>query len=99
MRTAVQDVLEGNWEHVRLLGSGEVGNVSVERNALLSSSGLCDGQTDTEDSIGSEFGLVGGTVKLVEEVVDLGLFGDADAFLDDGGPNDIVDVLDGLQDT
>lgn len=98
MGSTVQDVLERNWEHIGLLGSCEIGNVSVERDALLSSSSLGDGQTDTEDSVGTEVGLVGGTIELVEELVDFGLFGDADSLLDDSGPNDIIDVLDSLQD-
>jgi hypothetical protein len=32
---AVEDVHEGNGEDVGLLGSGEVGNVSVQRNVLF----------------------------------------------------------------
>jgi hypothetical protein len=30
----VEDVHEGNGKDIRLLGSGEVGDVSVQRNAL-----------------------------------------------------------------
>jgi hypothetical protein len=33
---SVQNVHEGNREHVGLLGAGEVGNVSVQRNVLTS---------------------------------------------------------------
>lgn len=32
--TTVEDVHEGNGKDVRLLGSGKVGNVSVQRNTL-----------------------------------------------------------------
>lgn len=42
--TTVQDVLERNGENIWLLGSGKVGNVSVERDALLSSTSLGNGQ-------------------------------------------------------
>lgn len=96
--STIEDVLEGNWEHERLLRSCEIGDVSVERDTLLSSSSLSDGQANAEDSVGSEVGLVGGAVELNEEFVDLGLFGDTDALLDNSGSNGLVDVLDGLQD-
>lgn len=49
MGATVEDVHEGNGKNVWLLGAGEVGDVDVERNALLSGSSLCDGHGDTED--------------------------------------------------
>lgn len=97
--TAVQDVLEGNREDVGLLGASKVGDVSVERDALLSSTGLGDGQTDTKDGVGTEVGLVGSAIELVEELINLGLVLNIEVLLDDGGGNGLVDVLDGLQDT
>lgn len=97
--STVQDVLEGDGQDVRLLGPGEVGDVSVERNSLLSSSGLGNGQGDTEDGVGTEFALVLGSVELVEELIDLGLVLDINVLLDDGGANDLVDVLDGIENT
>lgn len=99
MGTTVQDVLERNGENIWLLGSGKVGNVSVERNTLLSSTSLCNGQGDTKDGIGTEVGLVGCAVELDEEFVNLGLVLDVDVFLDDGGSDGLVDVGDGLEDT
>lgn len=66
---------------------------------LLSSTGLCDGQRDTKDGIGAELALVGGTVKAIEESIDLGLVLDVDVLLDQSRANDGVDVLDGLGDT
>ena len=36
--------------------SGEVGNVAVERNSLLSCSGLTDGQRHAQDGVGTELG-------------------------------------------
>lgn len=95
----VQDVLEGDGEDVRLLGTGEVGDVSVEGNTLLSGTGLGNGQGDTKDGVGTELALVGGSIELVQELVNLGLLLDVDVLLDDSGSNDIVDVLDGVQDT
>lgn len=97
--TAIQDVLEGNREDVGLLGASKVGDVSVERDALLSSTGLGDGQTDTKDGVGTEVGLVGSAIELVEELINLGLVLNIEVLLDDGGGNGLVDVLDGLQDT
>lgn len=99
MGTTVQDVHEGNRKDVGLLGSGEVGDVSVERDTLLSGTSLGDGQGDTQDGVGAEVGLVGGAIQLDEELVDLGLVLDVDVLLDEGRSNDLVDVLDGLQDT
>jgi hypothetical protein len=99
VRTTVQDVLEGNGEDIGLLGTGEVGDVSVERDTLLSSTSLCDSQTDTEDGISTEVGLVGSSVKLVEELVNLGLVLHIDVLLDQSGANGLVNVLDGLEDT
>lgn len=71
--TTVQHVLEGNGENVRLLGSGKVGDVSVERDTLLSGGSLGDGHGDTENGVGSKLGLVLGAIELVEEVVNSGL--------------------------
>ena len=99
MRTSIENVLEGNWEHIRLLGSGKVGNVRVERDALLSGSSLSDSQADTENGIGTEVGLVGTAIKLVEEVIDLRLVLDVDVFLDNGRANNLIYILNGLEDT
>lgn len=96
---AVEDVHEGNGEDIGLLGAGKVGDVSVERDTLLGSTGLGDSQTDTENGVGTELGLVGGTVELEEELVDLALVLDVNLLLDERGANDLVDVLDGLENT
>ena len=95
----VQDVLEGNREDVGLLGTGEVGDVSVERDTLLSSTSLGDSQADTQDGVGTQVVLVAGAIELVEELVDLGLVLDIQVLLDDGRANLLVDIGDGLEDT
>jgi hypothetical protein len=95
----VEDVHEGNGEDVGLLGAGKVGDVSVEGDTLLGSGGLSDGHGNTEDGVGTELGLVGGTIKLVHEVVDGALVLDVEVLLDDGGAENVVDVGDGLEDT
>lgn len=99
MGTTVQDVLERNGENVWLLGSSKVGDVSVERDTLLSSTSLGNGQGDTKDGVGTEVGLVGSAVELDEEFVNLALVLDVDVFLDDGGSDGLVDVGDSLEDT
>lgn len=99
MGATVQDVLEGNGQHVRLLGTGKVGDMSVKRDTLLSSTSLGNGQADTEDGIGTEAGLVGSSIELVEELINLGLVLHINVFLDQSRSNGLVDVLDGLQDT
>ena len=63
---------------------------------LVSGSGLRDGHGDTEDGVGTELALVGGTVELDEEVINLLLGGDGELGVDQSGGNDLVDVLDGL---
>lgn len=99
MGATVQDVLEGDREDVGLLGTGEVGDVSVERDTLLSSTSLGDSQADTQDGVGTQVVLVGGAIELVEELIDLGLVLDIQVLLDDGRANLVVDIGDGLQDT
>ena len=99
MGTTVQDVLERNGENIWLLGSGKVGDVSVERNTLLSSTSLGNGQGDTKDGVGTEVGLVGCAVELDEEFINLALVLDIDVLLNDGGSDGLVDVGDGLEDT
>lgn len=99
MGATVQDVLEGNGKDVGLLGTGKVGDVDVERDTLLSGSSLGNGQGDTEDGVGTELALVGSAVELVQEVIDLSLVLDINVLLDESGANDLVDVLNGLEDT
>ena len=95
----VQDVLEGNGQDEGLLGSGKVGDVSVEGNTLLSGGSLGNGEGNTEDGVGTELALVGGSIKLVQELVNLGLVLNVEVLLDEGRANDVVDVLDGVEDT
>jgi hypothetical protein len=95
---AVQHVHEGNREDIRLLGASEVRDVGVEGHTLLGSAGLGNGQAHTKNGVGTKLGLVGGTIEVDQELVDLGLVLDVNVLLDDRGSNDLVDVLDGLED-
>ena len=65
---------------------------------LLSSTSLSNGQTDAENSIGTEFALVLSTIEAVEERIGLGLVLDINALLDQGRTNDGVDILHSLAD-
>lgn len=72
--------------------------MGIERHLLLSSTGLGNGQADTKDGVGTKLGLVGGSIEVNQELVDLGLVLDIDALLDERGADDLVDILDGLED-
>lgn len=98
VRATVDDVERGAGEDVGLLDAGKRGNVGVEGEALVGGTGLGDGHRDTEDGIGAELALVRGAVKLDHEVVNLLLRGDRELGLDEGGTDNLVDVLDGLED-
>ena len=66
---------------------------------LLSGTSLRDGHRDTKDSIGTELGLVVGSIELDEEVVDFLLGSDGDLSLNQLGSDGVVDGSDGLEDT
>lgn len=97
--TVTNWALTGNGKDVGLLGASQVGDVSVERDTLLSGSGLCNGHGDTEDGVGTQLLLVLGAIELVQEGVDSGLVLDVDSLLDESGGNGVVHVGDSLGDT
>ena len=94
----VDDVEAGSGEDEGGLDTGEVSEVLVEGNALLGGGSLRDGDGNTEDGVSTELALVGGTVELDQEVVDLLLLGDLETGLDELGRDRVVDVGDGLED-
>lgn len=63
---------------------------------LLGSGGLGNSHRDTEDGVGSELALVGGTIEVDEELIDLLLLGDIEFGLDELGGDNVVDVGDSL---
>ena len=99
MRTTVDDIEGGSGEDEGGLHTREVSEVLVERDTLLRSTRLRDGDGDTEDRVRAELAFVGGAVELDEEVVDLLLRGDLQTGLDQLGGDGVVDVGDGLGDT
>jgi hypothetical protein len=72
---------------------------SYGRTNLLSGGSLRNSQRNTKDGVGSQLALVGGTIELLQEVVNSGLVLDVDVRRDQSGSNDVVDVGNGLQDT
>lgn len=115
MRTTVEDVHEGDGKNVWLLSAGQVGDMSIEGDALLlvsidlsrhagstdllSSSRLGDSHAHTQDGVGTKLGLVLGPIELVEELVNLRLVLDIKALLHERRSDDIVNVADGLGNT
>ena len=99
MGATVEDVLERHREDVGLLGTSQVGDVSVERDTLLGSTGLGNSQADTQDGVGTQVVLVARAIELVEELVNLGLVLDVNVLLDEGRADGLVDVGNSLQDT
>lgn len=77
---------------VWLLGSSEVRDVDVKRNALLSSGGLGDSHGHTEDGVGTKLALVWCTIELEEELVDSGLVLDIDVGLQESWSNGLIDL-------
>lgn len=65
----------------------------------MAGGGLGDSHRDTEDGVGTELALVGGTIEVDEELIDLLLVGDVELGLDELGGDNVVDVGDGLGDT
>lgn len=74
-------------------------NKWICKTNLLCSSSFCDSQRDAQNGVGSQLGFVWGTVKLNQEFVDLGLFSNVEVLLNHGRGNDLVNVLDGFEDT
>ena len=66
---------------------------------LLRSGSLCNGETDTKDSIGTKLALVWGSVKLHQEVIDLRLVLNINVLLDESWADNVVYVCNCLGNT
>jgi hypothetical protein len=66
---------------------------------LLCSCSLCNGKTDTQNCVGTELCLVWSSIKLDEELINLGLVLDIDVLLDDGGTNHVIYIGNSFCDT
>lgn len=99
MGSAVDDVESGARENVGGLDTGKLSKVLVEGDALLGGSSLSDSNRNTEDGVSTELALVGSTIELDQEVVDLLLLSDLELGLDELGCDDVVDICDSLEDT
>lgn len=70
VRSTVDDIESGAGEDEGRFDAGEVGEVLVQRNTLLSGTSLRDGNGNPEDGISTELAFVGRTVELDEKIVD-----------------------------
>ncbi len=70
----------------------------VERNTLLCGTSLCNGETYTKDGVSTELSLIGGSIQLDEEVINIFLGGNRETALDKFGSNYLVYMINGLGD-
>ena len=92
MHAAVEDVHHGRGQQV----SVDAAQVLVQRQARRLGSGAGNGQRHAQDGVGTELGLVGGTVRGNQRGIDGALVEGVEAH--DGVSALVVDVLDGLRD-
>jgi len=94
--TTVDNVEARKRKH-ELLVARELSNIAVEGKTLEGGGGTADAHGDTEDGVGTELALVGGTVDINHHLIDLSLLGDIHA--DELGGEDGVDVVNSLENT
>jgi hypothetical protein len=99
MGTTVDNVESRNGENKRTLRVGDISNVSIERNALVTSTSLGDSKRDTKDSVGTKLVLVLSTIELEEELINSLLVSDSELGLDKSRSDDLVNVINCLLDT
>ena len=95
--TAAVDDVEGRHGQDDVIVAGQVGDVAIERDALLGGAGLADGQGDAEDSVGAELGLVFRSVEFQHESIDAGLIRFVKVLRDQSRADRAVDVLHGFE--
>ena len=71
----------------------------MRESYLVSGTGLGDSHGDTKDGVGTELALVGSSVELDEQVIDLLLGSNRELGVDQSLGDDVVDVGNGLGDT
>ncbi len=115
MGPTIENVLERNWQDVWLLRPRKVGHMHIEwyflsdlrlvrlwqlkTTHLLGSTSLSDAQAHAKNGIGTQVRLILGVVQLDEEVIDGLLVFHIQIGIDHLRCDELVDVLDGLQDT
>ena len=93
MHAAVENVHHRRGQQVGV----DATQVLVQRQARRLGSGAGNGQRHAQDGVGTELGLVGGTVRGNQRGIDGALIEGVEAY--DGIGALVVDVLDGLRDT
>ena len=91
MHAAVEDVHHGRGQQMGV----DAAQVLVQRQARRLGSGAGDGQRHAQDGVGTELGLVGGTVRGNQRGIDGALVEGVETH--DGVSALVVDVLDGLR--
>ena len=91
MHAAVEDVHHGRGQQMGV----DAAQVLVQRKTRRLGSGAGDGQRHAQDGVGTELGLVGGTVRGNQRGIDGALVEGVEAH--DGVSALVIDVLDGLR--
>lgn len=101
MRSTIDHVK--GWDRqdifIFILLARQLGVVGVQWQVGVRCSGFGDGDGDTEDGVRTELSLVGSTVELEEEGVNLLLVRYIEAGFDECGSDDLIDVFDCFGDT
>ena len=79
MRSAINDVESWGGENKRRFDARKIGEMLVERNALLGGSSLRDSNGDTKDGVCTEFSFVRCTIELDKEIINICLGSDVKA--------------------
>lgn len=98
MRTSVDHIETWHWhgEGIQIIAR-QVGIMLVEWNTLAGCSCLTDGKRDSQNGIGSQLGLVGCTIQINHDLIDILLCGGVHA--QHSWSQDIIDIRHGSQDT
>lgn len=99
MGSTVNNVESGSRESEGSLNTGEVSNVLVGRDTLLSSTSIEDGDGNTKNGVGAKLAFVGSTIEFDEEVINILLGSNLEAGFDKFGSDGFVYVGNGLEDT
>jgi hypothetical protein len=99
VRTTIDNIESWSGKNKRGLDTSQISQVLVQRDTFLSRCCFSDSDGNTKDRISTQRPLVGRTVELDKEVVDVFLLENGETGLDKCRCDDIVYVSDSLADT